>query len=199
MKTFFLIGGGQSALEVEVRRLRPLRQGGVIIGINDAAFHKRCDIFFSNDHGYALSVKQEIEKYDEAYLSVRQKHMHMFENWNKNVCIWRRVDEENPCTRPCMLSSGPPGTPGCSGYVALNLAAQLGAKRIILFGYDFHDQYKYFFNNDLHERKSILEVRKSFMDVAPWYAARGIEIFNANPNSSIEAFRKISHQEAYDL
>lgn len=189
----YLIGGGPSCADVPTGELK----GGIRIGVNDAAFHKPCDWFFSNDHGYALDIREKIEAFPgERHLAIRQKHRHLFEGWS--ATIWTRRDDREPCTGARQLSSGQPGTPGCSGYVALNLAAQVGAKKIVLFGYDFHDDYKYFFAGN-YPRVRIADVRASFRKVAPWYSKRGIEIFNANPDSAIDAFPRITLEEALKL
>jgi hypothetical protein len=187
----YLIGGGPSAGGLDTERLR----GGLRIGVNDAAFHKPCDMFFTNDHGYALGIREKIEAFPgERHLCTWWKFHGRFEGWP--VRRWHRRD----CTWPSRfrdeLSSGPPGTPGCSGYVAMNLAVQLGAKTIVLLGYDFHDDYRYFFSPVVYPRVKIAGVLQSFRQVAPWYREQGIEVLNANPDSAIHAFRKIAHREA---
>lgn len=192
-ETTFIIGGGPSAGPIDTSKLT----GGVRLGVNDAAFHKPCDAFFSNDHGWALSARSQIEGFaGERHLAVRKRFMERFAGWQ--VRLWQRMDEVNPSTTSGRLSSGAAGTPGCSGYVALNLAVQMGAKRIVLFGYDFHDNYRYFFTDQPHDRIRIPEVIASFRQVAPWYTGRGIKIVNANRDSAIDAFPRMSHQNAIE-
>jgi hypothetical protein len=189
----YLIGGGPSAGALDTAALK----GGYRIGINDAAFHKPVDSFFSNDHGYALDIRDKILSLPvPVHLAIRQRFTHLFDDWP--ATIWTRRDDKEPCTRPGELSSGPAGTPGCSGYVALNLAAQFGASKIILFGYDFQDDYSYFFAGT-YPRVRIPEVRDSLRAVASWYRRKGIEIFNANPQSAIDAFPRITHEEAFRI
>jgi hypothetical protein len=190
-RTTFIIGGGPSAGSLDTERLK----GGVRLGVNDAAFYKPCDVFFSNDHGYALRTKDRILAFPgERHLAVRPQFMAKFAGWDAR--LWQRWDWEWPSRRPDALSSGPVGTPGCSGYVALNLAAQMGAMRIILFGYDFHAVYRYFFSAEPYPRVKVPEVVASFRTVAPWYRRQGIEVLNANPDSAIDAFPRITHAEA---
>lgn len=191
-KMVYLIGSGESALEVDTSKLI----NGYCIGINEAAFHKPCNGLFSNDHGWCLLSKDRILNFrGSRFLCIRNKYRDQFENWG--VVIFSRVDLEYPSTAIGTLSSGPDVRLGCSGYVALNLAYHLGARRIVLFGYDFHDEYKYFHHPFSYPRVHIPDVRKSFKAVAPWYMERGIRILNANPKSSIDAFEKISLEEAY--
>lgn len=192
MAIVHLIGGGPSAADLDTSRMRGLR-----IGINDAAFHKPCDWFFSNDHGYALDIRERLHGFKgQIHLAIRQRFIHRFADWP--VTIWTRRDEKHPIMREGELSSGPAGTPGCSGYVALNLAAQFGATTIVLYGYDFEDDYRYFFAGT-YPRVRIPEVRESFRNVAPWYRRQGINVFNANPSSQIDAFPRITHKEAFSL
>lgn len=189
----YIVGGGPSAAELDTSRLR----GGVVLGVNDAAFHKPCHAFFTNDHGYALGIKDAIASYPgERHLSVRVQHQDRFKGWP--VTIWTRVFEDTPRRTPGVLASGRHGVPGCSGYVALNLAAQMGAKRIILFGYDFANVYRYFFDPAPFPRKDVPGVRESFATVAPWYARNKVEILNASPGSALNAFDIITHAQAYD-
>lgn len=183
-ETTFIVGGGPSAATVDTA---PLRRSGVVLGVNDATFHKACDAFFSNDHNYARGILSRLaELPGERHLAVRKRHWHQFTGWP--VRLWERVETAEPATRPGVLSSGRVGDPACSGYVALNLAAQQGARRIVLLGYDFHDEYTYFFDDKPFPRVRVPEVRETFRAVAPWYAARGIEVVNANLASAIDAF-----------
>lgn len=193
-ETTYIIGGGPSAAGLDTMRLN----GGVRLGVNDAAFHKPCDAFFSNDHGYALRSRDKIEAFaGERHLAIRLKFFGRFLGWDAR--LWQRRDWQNPSIVPGSLSSGPEGTPGCSGYVALNLAAQMGAKRIVLFGYDFDADYRYFFSDEPHMRVCVPEVIASFRDVAPWYAKKGIRILNANLKSAIDAFPRFGHAVAIAL
>lgn len=190
----WIIGGGPSAGHLNSRKLT----GGVRLGVNDAAFYKPCDAFFSNDHNYAQRILVTLKAFrGERHLSIKPAHLQDFAHPWLNV--WTRVYEDAPTLEPGKLASGGPTVPGCSGYVALNLAAQMGAKRIVLFGYDFDPTYRYFFKDAPYPRVSIDGVIASFDAVAPWYAAQGIEVLNANPGSRIKAFRRISHQDAYRL
>jgi hypothetical protein len=193
MQPTFILGGGPSASEVDTARLP-----GFVLGVNDAAFHKPVHAFFSNDHGYALGIREKIEALTvPTHLAVRQKFHHRFEGWTSK--IWHRIDAQEPAMDGRRLSSGPAGTPGCSGYVAVNLAARLGAEFIVLLGYDFDDDYRYFFSEDPYPRVHIAGVINSFRQVAPWYAARNIRVLNANPLSRIDAFDKITLEEAYGI
>lgn len=190
-----IIGGGPSAAVVDTARLKP----AFVLGVNDAAFHKPCDAFFSNDHKYALRIAKAIEAFPgECHLSIKPEHLARFRKWSA-ATVWTRAFSNVPSTAPGVLASGGATVPGCSGYVALNLAAQMGAKRIILFGYDFDDVYRYFFSASPFPRIKIPGVIASFRKVAPWYREHGIEVLNANSRSQVDAFPTITHAEAYAI
>lgn len=193
--TTFIIGGGPSAGPLDTGALAGL---GVRLGVNDAALHKPVDAFFSNDHNYALGARAAIDALGvPVHLSVWHRNWCQFEDW-PSATIWRRIHSAEPAMMPGCLSSGPHGTPGCSGYVAINLAVQMGARRIVLFGYDFHETYSYFFSNALHDRRDIPGVIRSFREISPIYRKCGIEIVNTNSGSAISAFEKMPHHEAIE-
>lgn len=194
-ETTWIVGGGLSASEFDASRVT----SGVVLGVNDAAFHKPCQAFFSNDHNSALKTRKQIEAFaGERHLSVFPRRAHLFRDW-RGVTLWQRVMEDTPSLKRGALASGGRTVPGCSGYVALNLAAQKGAKRIVLCGYDFSPTYNYFFDPKPIARREVAGVLASFRAVAPWYRARGIQILNANPASAIDAFDRVTLGEAYLL
>lgn len=91
------------------------------------------------------------------------------------------------------------GSGGNSGFQALNLAVQFGAKRIILFGFDMNDRSGVHWygrnawplaNNPNHDnfRRWIA----AFEGAAPVLEALGVEVINASPNSAIKAFPRRS-------
>jgi hypothetical protein len=109
---------------------------------------------------------------------------------------WHREFKDTPSMEPKHLASGG-SQAGCSGLVAINLAVQMGAKHIYLFGYDFHQQYSYFYNPGLIKRQFATEVLKTFRRMGAWYQDHGIEIINCNLDSFIDAFELISLDMAY--
>lgn len=180
-----IFGGGPSAADLDTRKLP-----GLVIGVNDAGLLKPCDIWFTLDHNYALEVSDRINRLPastEAHVCALHKNWHLFEK--VYTLLWRRVHTAVPPLDGQSLSSGPPGTPGCSGYVAINLAAALGARTIYLHGYDFHEPYRYWFDDAVHARLRVPDVIRSFRAVARQYEGMGIEVINCNPNSAIRCFR----------
>lgn len=96
-----------------------------------------------------------------------------------------------------------------SGSAAISIAANAGAKRIILLGFDmktngnnhqhWHDWY-HKIGNQSDKAKRKLEATfdrhlRGFDQIAKDAKKRGIEIINANPDSAIIQFRKVPVKE----
>lgn len=89
------------------------------------------------------------------------------------------------------------GSGGNSGFQALNLVAQFGAKRIVLIGFDMHgaDGLHWYGHNKGKDMRnpsdgSYLRWRKAFAKNAGRLERMGIEIINASPNSALSCFEK---------
>lgn len=96
------------------------------------------------------------------------------------------------------------GWGGHSGFHALNLAMQFGAKRIILVGFDLRtDKGKHFFGEHPYDKTrpiaaNVDKWRKILDDQAPVIRERGVEVFNCSPVSKLTAFPKMTFEEALD-
>ena len=87
-----------------------------------------------------------------------------------------------------------------SGYAAINLAVHLGAKKIVLLGYDmslsgnkshWHEGYSTPTNHKVY-KNSMLPHFDTLVDPIK---KLGIEIWNANPNSDLTCFPKCTIEE----
>lgn len=110
------------------------------------------------------------------------------------------VDVRRDCHR-IEMAPGILGDGGSSGFQALNLAVQLGARRVILVGYDmradfavhWHGRYENLTNPGLRQ----FSIWKSAMDgVARELEVLGVEVLNASPISALMAYRKVGFEEA---
>lgn len=94
------------------------------------------------------------------------------------------------------------GSGANSGFQALNLAAQFGATRILLVGYDMRlDRGVHW--HGLHgaglrnPTKGGLDRWRQALDLAaPSFAAAGIEVLNCSPVSALTAYPKVDFREA---
>jgi hypothetical protein len=100
---------------------------------------------------------------------------------------------------------GKVGGGGNSGFQALNLAAQLGARRIVLIGFDMNGRggpHWYGRNGWMGannpDESNFRRWRAGFEAAAPVLAERGVEVVNASPLSDLKAFRKASLPEILD-
>lgn len=94
------------------------------------------------------------------------------------------------------------GDGGNSGFQAINLAAQFGAARIVLVGFDmrldrgvhWHGKHPPGLNNphDIH----LTRWRRAIDGAAPNLAALGIQVWNASPVSALTAFPIVSIEDA---
>jgi hypothetical protein len=93
------------------------------------------------------------------------------------------------------------GWGGNSGFHAINLAAQFGASKIILVGFDMRiDQGKHFFGDHPYQGGPSAPNCKQWAGIidAQAYALedRGIEVLNCSPVSTLRAFPIMSFEEA---
>jgi hypothetical protein len=92
-----------------------------------------------------------------------------------------------------------------SGYAAMNLAYHLGAKRIVLLGFDMHIQNR---QTHWHEGYNIPMPRANlyessmlpnFETIVEPLEKQGVEVINANPKSAITCFKKMKLEQALNL
>lgn len=104
--------------------------------------------------------------------------------------------------RMCMAQAGVIGSGGNSGFQALNLALQFGARRIVLVGFDlnlvggvhWHGRHAPRLNNPTAANLARWAERLDSQAAA--IAALGVEILNASPTSALQAFPKVRLEDA---
>jgi hypothetical protein len=88
------------------------------------------------------------------------------------------------------------GAGGNSGFQAVNLAAQAGASRIVLVGFDYslargvhwHGKHPAGMNNP--SGLNCAKWRADLDGAAPLLASLGVDVLNASPHSSLTAYEK---------
>ncbi len=86
-----------------------------------------------------------------------------------------------------------------SGYQAINLAIHLGAKRIVLIGYDMKkvkDKDHFFGNRSPWPSPPYRTFLKAFKTMKEPLKELGIEVLNATPDSALKTFPRVSLTEA---
>jgi hypothetical protein len=100
--------------------------------------------------------------------------------------------------RPGVIGGG-----GNSGFQALNLAVQLGARRVLLIGFDINDAAgKHWYgrngwagaNNP--DDGCFRRWRAALDAAAPVLAACGVDVINASPVTTLQGFRKATVEAA---
>lgn len=95
------------------------------------------------------------------------------------------------------------GAGGNSGFQALNLATQFGAERILLIGFDAHDQGQtHWYGRNTWglarnpDESCFKRWRKAFEIAAAQLRAMSVEVVNCSPVSSLKGFRRASIAQA---
>jgi len=110
--------------------------------------------------------------------------------------------EVEPHDRMLFSNPGVVGSGGNSGFQALNLVVQFGAKRIVLIGFDMHagnGVHWYGPNNGRHMRNptdfSFVHWRDAFARNAPKLKRMGVEVVNASADSALVCFEHLPLEE----
>lgn len=97
------------------------------------------------------------------------------------------------------------GNGGNSGFQALNIALQFGARRVLLVGFDMHvgSGVHWYGRNTWQgannpQMSNLMHWRDVFEQQAPRLADRGIEVINASPDSALTCFRRVSFEQALE-
>ncbi len=100
------------------------------------------------------------------------------------------------CTEPGHINTG-----GNGGYQAINLAWHMGAKRIVLLGYDMHRKNGGHWHGE-HEgmlsapESHINAWRRNFEPLANDMAKAGVSVINATTGTALECFERMPMVEA---
>jgi len=188
-ETVYIIGGGPSLKNFDFRQLI----GAKTIAINKAIlFHSRADVLYWTDVRFYTWHKHEIDNYKGLKFALKPGSQ-----YSSDVKILKKGKAYGIETDPQTLAHG-----NNSGYAAINLAYHLGAKRIILLGFDmagngsdghFHDGYPTKSAGDrMYQDKFI----PGFKQLAAALAMTNVTVLNASPYSKLTVFPKITLEQA---
>ena len=187
-ETIYLIGGGPSLKNFKWNSL----QGKKTIAINKAIkFYNNADVMYWTDGRVYTWFEKEINEFKGLKYTIRAR------SYPSNVTILKKGKKYGLELAKDTLSHG-----NNSGYAAINLAIHLGAKRIVLLGYDmgrtnegshFHDGYPVNATADKIYKEQFLP---GFSILKNELKGKGIQIFNACPTSNLKAFPRITIEEA---
>lgn len=174
----FILGGGPSMKLVEPERLR----GKQIIAVNNAGLDIApwADVLYWADRVWASWNRERIPLHTGKFKVTR------------NVA----PSIELPCEvhvvhrRPREDFAEPGYVAGfCGGSNAMNLAVHMGARDIVLLGFDmrpgnYHSDHRRPPTPDQHAKKFIPAIAR----MAPELACRGVRVTNATPGSALKCF-----------
>jgi len=194
-ETVYLFGGGSSLVETILPYDFSDRH---VIGVNNAFRLRNVDILYFGDAKFYWWNEEEIQAFKGLKITSDQGIQH----GNKSV----RGEPEIkvvPVGKFKGLESRRDriGWNRSSGAAAINVAIHLGAKQIILLGYDMRvvDGKK---NWMVHEKENTNQNPYSFMitgfsQIANSLGEFGIEIINATPGSKIRVFLKAGLKDIF--
>lgn len=194
-ETVALIGSGPSLTQEQCNAVRSLNT----IAVNNAyLFCPWADIIYAADARWWGWNPQAL-KLPAYKVSIEQ---HMKVEFPLDVHVLRNLDKGDPTG----LSLDPTGLKtGCnSGYQALNLAVLLGAKRIILLGYDYRfDNGRAHFPGGDHPVPSfenhLVGYAQKFSSIENKLIELGIEVLNATPGTALNAFPKVRLEDFFEI
>lgn len=116
----------------------------------------------------------------------------------------QQVSIPNPKSNELLFEKiGTVGASGNSGFQALNLALQFGAKRVLLVGFDMHGrsgEHWYGRNHWAGGNNPTLDNYRrwalGFEGSAKMIADMGVQVINASPMSELKSFKKMSVEDA---
>jgi len=173
-----------------------------VIGINMAfKIGNWIDMVFFGDNKFYLQSRQDIAKFPGLKVTCHTN----FKNTNHNEKIkYLQKDKSKP--KGITEHRGKVSWNANSGAAAISVAANAGAKRIILVGFDmtldegnnqhWHKFYQVKGSKPRDEKKLPFNRHLSgFEQIAKDAKKKGIEIINASPSSKITQFKKVSVKE----
>ncbi len=186
-ETVYLIGGGPSLRGFEWNKLK----GKKTIAINKAVeFYPNADVLYWTDGRVYTWLKKDIDLFKGLKYTLRP-------NSKNDITTLKRGKKIGIDWSSDSLAHN-----NNSGGAAINLAIHLGAKRIILLGYDlgnngkdshFHNGYPV---NSTGENIYKNQFMPAFEAIAADIKGKGIQIFNACPKSKLNTFKKITVEES---
>lgn len=154
------------------------------------------------DHVYACDFKWWERYYGDVLKQCPQAAMWCYERraaqkFHRLLCVEGSTRHAGLCRKPMRVHTG-----NNSGYQALNLAYHLGAKRIILLGYDmqgkthWHGHHPQGLNNS-HAHYE--DWRKRMQPLAKDLEEEGVEVINATRNTALECFTRLNLEQLRDI
>jgi len=159
------------------------------------------DIIFFGDANFYRTNRKQLLFYPKLKVTCNSK-LKQYTKAGEIKCVARDNNKPHGLT----IRKGHVSWNGNSGAAAINLAVQLGAKKIILLGFDmectegmqhWHSHYKPKGQPNMKELRKLPFHRhiKCFEHVAKDAKRLGVEILNVSPHSQIKEIKKVQIQD----
>lgn len=191
-ETVFIIGGGPSLLGFNWTSLA----GKKTLAVNKAILsYPQANALYWTDTRFYFWYQQEVDNFNGLKFAIRHK-----EGYKDDIKILNKGSAIGLSTINDTICHG-----HNSGYAAINLAYLLGAKRIILLGYDmkndglrghYHDGYPVPITNDKVYKDQFIP---GFQVLADELKNKNVKVFNASLHSELTVWPKISLEEALSM
>ena len=191
-ETIYIVGGGPSLKDFDFELLR----NRVVIAVNKAfLFLPFAQVLYWSDSSFYDSFKREIHEFKGIKVTKNPSPK------AEDIINLVETGREGLELEPNGIRSG-----GNSGYAAINLAYHLGAKKIVLMGFDakngpggnthWHDGYVKKGASDEVMQRNWLPHYSSIVDALD---ERRVKIYNTSKLSEIKEIEKITYTEALSL
>ncbi len=185
--TIYIVGGGSSLKDFDFHQLR----NKTIIAINKAFLHiPFAQVLYWSDTRFFEWHEKEIEQFKGIKITCRPQPK------RNDIINLLNTGKNGLETMSYGIRDG-----GNSGYAAINLAYHLGAKTIILLGFDMYTNGKETHWHDGYNSTANTEVMSKLMIpnfdtlVSP-LEKRKVKVYNTSLNSKLECFPKITIEAA---
>ena len=191
-ETVYIIGGGPSLIGFNWNNLTGKRT----IAINKSILsYPNADVLYWTDSRVYGWYKKDIDKFKGLKYTIRHHA-----TYSTDIRVLRKGDKFGLEESKDALCHG-----NNSGYAAINLAYLLGVKRILLLGYDMHNDGK---KGHYHDGYPVPATGDNiykdqfipgFQVLADILKQKRIEVYNASPRSSLTVWPRITHEQALTL
>jgi hypothetical protein len=188
--TIICLASGPSLTQEDVDYVRGL---GRVIAINDSfRLAPWADVWYACDDMIWKLHHRRYRRETEAFTGLKYALQRPAARW-AGVQVLRNTGVTGLELEPTGLKNG-----RNSGYQAINLAVHLGAKRIVLLGYDMSlgPRGRSHWFDDHRPRSPLTTFRKIFPTIAKPLRDLGVEVINSSRRSALTCFPKVPLERA---
>lgn len=185
MSKWVIVASGPSVVRTDFARLRRYRSWNVAAVNNSWVLVPWCRLLYASDLAWWKKYGKEAKRFPgEKFTSdPTAARIHRAQ-------LVRRREGQGLCRQPGFVHTG-----GNSGYQLVNLLYHMGARTIVLLGFDMHRKFGGHWHGE-HEnmlsapQAHITEWIKRFKPLAEDLAHEGVDVVNATPGSKLPWFRR---------